>query len=64
MKKIILSLLVVAAAMNAFAIEYTAKAKVVISAGTQKSTLYLIQSDELNVGINDAWCGEIDLDER
>ena len=64
MKKMLVSLFLVAATVSAFAVEYTAKAKVVLSAGSQKSTLYLIQSNDLNEGVNEAWCGEIDLDER
>jgi hypothetical protein len=66
MKKLFLSLLVLAATMNAFAIAYTAKAKVVLTGTTtgQKCTMYLIQSDELNAGVNASYCGPIELDGR
>ncbi len=65
MKKLLVSLLVIAATMNVFAITYTAKAKVVMKSDDgQSSTLYLIQSDDLTDGVNASYCGPIDLDGR
>jgi len=62
MKKLFFSLLVMAATVNAFAITYTAKAKVVLSDGTQKSTLYLLQADEIGTTVDAAYCGELDME--
>ena len=64
MKKIMLSLLAIAATMNVMAINIDAKAKITISAGGAESSLILIQSSDLNEGWNNGYCGEIyDLSE-
>ena len=63
MKKLFASLLVLAATLNAFAITYTAKAKIVMKSGNgQSSTLYLIQSDDLTDGVNASYCGPIEME--
>ena len=60
MKKIILSLLAVAATLNVMAaINIDAKAKITISAGGDESSLILIESSDLNAGWNNGYCGEI-----
>ena len=65
MKKIMLSLLAIAATMNAMAITIDAKAKVTIAAGGAETSLILIQASDLNDGWNNGYCGEIyDLNER
>ena len=64
MKKIMLSLLAIAATVNVMAINIDAKAKITISAGGAESSLILIQSSDLNEGWNNGYCGEIyDLSE-
>ena len=65
MKKIMLSLLAIAATMNVMAaINIDAKAKITISASGAESSLILIQSSDLNEGWNNGYCGEIyDLSE-
>ena len=65
MKKVMLSLLAIAATMNVMAaINIDAKAKVTIEAGGVQSSLILIQSSDLNDGWNNGYCGEIyDLSE-
>lgn len=59
MKKIILSLLAVAATLNVMAINVDAQAKITISAGGDESSLILIESSDLNDGWNNGYCGEI-----
>ena len=62
MKKLFSILLVLAATINVMAISYTAGAKVRITSSDNKTCdLYLIQSDDLNEGINPTYCGEIYL---
>lgn len=64
MKKIMLSLLAIAATVNVMAINIDAKAKITISASGETTTLLLIESPDLNEGWNNGYCGEIfDLSE-
>lgn len=64
MKKIMLSLLAIAATVNVMAINVDAKAKITISAGGEATTLLLVESPDLNEGWNNGYCGEIfDLNE-
>lgn len=64
MKKIILSLLAIAATMNVMAVTIDAKAKVTISANGAETSLLLLESSDLNAGWNNGYCGEIyDLSE-
>lgn len=64
MKKIMLSLLAIAATVNVMAINVDAKAQITIEAGGVQSSLILIQSSDLNDGWNNGYCGEIyDLNE-
>lgn len=66
MKKIFSTLLIMAVTMNAFALTYTAKAKVVLTSTstTETCNLYLIQSEDLAEGVNNGYCSTIELDER
>ena len=64
MKKIMLSLLAIAATVNVMAINIDAKAQVTVTANGATSSLILIQSSDLNEGWNNGYCGEIyDLSE-
>lgn len=64
MKKIMLTLLAIAATMNMTAITIDAKAKITVSAGGAETSLLLIESQDLNTGWNNGYCGEIyDLSE-
>ena len=64
MKKIMLSLLAIAATVNVMALNIDAKAKITISASGETTTLLLIESPDLNEGWNNGYCGEIfDLSE-
>ena len=66
MKKIFISLLAIIACANISAINYSAMAVVTLTdQSSHSSELILIQSDDLNDGYNNGWCGEIyDLSER
>ena len=60
MKKIFISLLMVAATLNAFAITYTGKAQLTLKSADNKScTLNLVESEDLNAGLNDGRYAEL-----
>jgi len=61
MKKLFVSLLVIAAAMNVMAIDITAKAHLTLKGTTTNKTddLYLIQASDLNAGLNDGYCSVV-----
>ena len=57
MKKLFVSLLVIAAAMNVMAIDINAKAQLTLkSANNKTDELYLIQASDLKAGLNTAYC--------
>lgn len=65
MKKIVFSLLMVAAAMNLMAITVTDKAKVTLVSSSNKTcALTVLQSPDLNAGYNSGYCGEINMEGR
>ena len=60
MKKIMISLLMVAATVNAFAITYTSKAKLTLTSSDNKScTIGIGVSEDLNDGLNTGYYAEI-----
>ena len=63
MKKIMISLLMVAAALNAMAITYSAKAKLTLTASNNKScTLTIAESDDLSAGLNNGYYAELNTE--
>lgn len=63
MKKIMISLLMVAASFNAMAITYSAKAKLTLTSADNKScTLTIAQSDELEPGLNNGYYAELNTE--
>ena len=64
MKKILLSLLVLATT-NVFAQTYSAKATLTLKSNDGKiCEIVIAQSDELNEGYNNGYCGEMNMSER
>ena len=64
MKKIIMSLLVLAASMNAMAITYTAKAKLTLASNNGHNCVVTVaQSDELGSGVT-SYCAEMNMENR
>jgi hypothetical protein len=60
MKKIMISLLMVAATLNAFAVTYTSKAKLTLKSSDNKScTMIIASSEDLNAGLNNGYYAEL-----
>ena len=61
MKKIMISLLLVAASLNVMALDLTAKVKVTLTANTSATSdvLYLIEASDLQDGLNAAYCAVV-----
>jgi len=65
MKKMILSLLAVAATMSAMAINYNAKATITLTSPNNKtSKLIIAESDELAAGLNNGYYAELNTEGR
>ena len=58
MKKLFVSLLVIAASLNVMALDLTAKAQLTLkSANGVTDELYLVQASDLKAGLNGSYCG-------
>lgn len=65
MKKIFISLLMVAATLNAMAVTYTGKAKLTLTSSDNKScTLGIAESADLTDGLNDGYYAELNEEGR
>ncbi len=63
MKKIMISLLMVAASLNAMAVTYTGKAKLTLTSSDNKScTMTIAQSEELSAGLNNGYYAELNTE--
>lgn len=59
MKKLIVSLLVIAASLNVMALDITAKAQLTLKSANKTDDLYLVQASDLNAGLNDGYCAVV-----
>ncbi len=60
MKKVMISLLMVVATINAFAVTYTSKAKLTLTSSDNKScTMIIAESEDLNAGLNNGYYAEL-----
>jgi len=61
MKKLFVSLLVIAASLNVMAIDITAKAQLTLKGNTTNKTdnLYLVQASDLQDGLNTGYCAAV-----
>ena len=65
MKKIMISLLMMAAAINSFAVSYTAKATMTLTSQSgYTSNITIAESNDLNVGTNAGYCSIINMEGR